>query len=59
LGVLLYGEAFPASRAYGFIAIWIALAIYVADSLLRPAVAKENTVEVGVAERRLADIVES
>jgi chloramphenicol-sensitive protein RarD len=40
LGVLLYGEAFPASRAYGFVAIWAALALYAGDSLLRPSAAK-------------------
>ena len=33
-GILLYGEAFPASRALGFYLIWAALILYAIDSWL-------------------------
>jgi chloramphenicol-sensitive protein RarD len=35
VGVLVFHEAFPRTRAIGFIVIWSALAIYAADSLWR------------------------
>jgi len=35
LGVLAYGEPFPATRMTGFGLIWLALAIYLVDSLWR------------------------
>jgi chloramphenicol-sensitive protein RarD len=35
LGVFLFREPFPPSRALGFAAIWVALAIYAAHGLLR------------------------
>ena len=34
-GVLIYGEPFSASQAFGFSCIWMALGIYAVDSLLR------------------------
>jgi chloramphenicol-sensitive protein RarD len=34
IGVFIFNEAFPISRLFGFIAIWIALLIYSLDSLL-------------------------
>ena len=36
LGVFLYGEPFAGARAIGFCVIWAGLAVFVADSLLRP-----------------------
>jgi chloramphenicol-sensitive protein RarD len=38
LGVFLFGEAFPPSRAAGFGLIWVALAIYAGESLLSTSV---------------------
>ena len=35
LGITVFGEPFPAVRAWGFVLIWLALAIYVGDSYLR------------------------
>jgi chloramphenicol-sensitive protein RarD len=35
LGIALFGEPFPAIRALGFALIWLALAVYVVDGLLR------------------------
>jgi chloramphenicol-sensitive protein RarD len=35
LGITVFGEPFPAVRAVGFVMIWLALAVYVADGLLR------------------------
>jgi len=35
LGVFLYGEAFSATRAVGFLLIWAALALYSGDSIWR------------------------
>lgn len=35
LGVFLYGEPFTGARALGFCIIWVGLAVFVADSLLR------------------------
>jgi chloramphenicol-sensitive protein RarD len=35
VGVWLYGEAFEATRAFGFYLIWMALVVYSADSWWR------------------------
>jgi chloramphenicol-sensitive protein RarD len=35
LGITVFGEPFPAVRAWGFALIWLALAIYMGDSFLR------------------------
>jgi len=35
IGITVFGEPFPAIRALGFVMIWLALAVYVADGLLR------------------------
>ena len=35
LGVLFFGEAFDRDRATGFVFIWVALAIFAIDGLLR------------------------
>ncbi|MNG29788.1 hypothetical protein D3C84_1152760 [compost metagenome] len=35
LGVLVFGEAFDRDRATGFIFIWVALAIFAIDGLMR------------------------
>jgi len=35
LGITVFGEPFPAVRAWGFAMIWLALAIYAGDGLLR------------------------
>ena len=35
IGVYIYGEAFPPARAVGFVLIWIALALYSGETLLR------------------------
>ena len=35
IGIAVFGEPFPAVRALGFVMIWLALAVYMADSLLR------------------------
>jgi len=35
LGIMMFGEPFPAVRAFGFALIWLALAVYVVDGLLR------------------------
>ncbi|MFZ1756196.1 MAG: EamA family transporter RarD [Caldilineaceae bacterium] len=35
IGVFLYGEAFTPARAVGFVLIWIALALYSGETLLR------------------------
>jgi chloramphenicol-sensitive protein RarD len=43
-GVLLYHEAFPLSRAIGFILIWAALALYAIDGLLRSRTSNPQTV---------------
>jgi chloramphenicol-sensitive protein RarD len=32
LGVVVYGEALPSEKLLGFIAVWVALALYSADS---------------------------
>lgn len=37
LGVLVYHEAFDPARVVAFVLIWVALAIYAAESVLRPA----------------------
>jgi chloramphenicol-sensitive protein RarD len=36
LGVFLFGESFAGARAIGFSIIWVGIAIFVADSLVRP-----------------------
>jgi chloramphenicol-sensitive protein RarD len=33
IGVLVYGEAMPASRLAGFVLVWIALAVFTADAV--------------------------
>jgi chloramphenicol-sensitive protein RarD len=35
LGITVFGEPFPAVRAWGFAMIWLALSIYAGDGLLR------------------------
>jgi chloramphenicol-sensitive protein RarD len=35
IGITVFGEPFQAIRALGFVMIWLALAVYVADGLLR------------------------
>jgi chloramphenicol-sensitive protein RarD len=37
LGVLVYGESLTLGRLLGFCLIWLALAIYTAESILRSA----------------------
>lgn len=42
LGVFVYGEEFPQARIIGFMLIWTALAIFMAENLLRRYRALEN-----------------
>jgi chloramphenicol-sensitive protein RarD len=35
LGIMMFGEPFPAVRALGFALIWLALAVYIVDGLVR------------------------
>jgi len=51
LGVFVYGEEFPQARMIGFMLIWLALAIFMADNLLRRLRTLENQKNVlAVAE---------
>ena len=46
LGVFVYGEEFPRSRMVGFMLIWSALAIFMADNLLRSLRHKKKVLAV-------------
>lgn len=46
LGVFVYGEEFPQARMIGFMLIWAALAIFMAESLLRRFRTLENQKKV-------------
>jgi chloramphenicol-sensitive protein RarD len=46
LGVFVYGEEFPQARMIGFMLIWAALAIFMAENLLRRYRALENQKKV-------------
>ena len=46
LGVFVYGEEFPQARMVGFMLIWCALAIFMAENLLRRYRALENQKKV-------------
>jgi chloramphenicol-sensitive protein RarD len=39
LGIVVFGEPFPAARAVGFALIWAALAVYAAEGLWRARLA--------------------
>ena len=52
LGIFVYGEEFPRARMVGFLLIWVALAIFMAENLLR-RLRKEKQVLTAVAEKKV------
>ena len=55
IGVLVFHEAFPLTRAIGFMFIWSALAIYAADGLWRGRNAAIARLALQRPEERVAD----
>jgi len=52
LGVLVYGEEFPRARMVGFLLIWLALAIFLAENLLTRIKTQRKILLTGPVETR-------